>query len=90
VFRLPTTAFKAIRAAKSFAKEVGERIIHEKMEVGQQTSAGETDVFDMFCEFRVSSMRCIQTETMTVNLGPPEKRRNLLTLEEVAAQTGGI
>jgi hypothetical protein len=89
VFRLPTTAFKAIRAAKSFAKEVGERIIHEKM-VGQQRSAGETDIFDMFCEFRVSSMRCIQTETMTVNLGPPEKRRNLLTLEEVAAQTGGI
>ncbi|KAJ7793050.1 cytochrome P450 [Mycena olivaceomarginata] len=71
MFHLPTTAFKAIHTAKSFTKEVGERIIHEKMEAGRQGSAGETDVFDMF-----------------LNLGPSEKRRNPLTLEEVVAQTG--
>ncbi|KAJ6494545.1 cytochrome P450 [Mycena sanguinolenta] len=64
---LPTTTFKIIRAAKCFAREIGERAVCGKMEAGWQ---GQPDVFDML-----------------LDLGRREKR-NSLTQEELAAQTG--
>jgi hypothetical protein len=50
---LPTRTFNNIRTAKFFAREIGERIIREKMEAGRQ---GQTDVFDMLCEFQPYSL----------------------------------
>jgi hypothetical protein len=50
---LPTRTFNNIRTAKCFAREIGERTIREKMEVGRQS---QTDVFDMLCEFQPYSI----------------------------------
>jgi hypothetical protein len=53
----------------------------------QQGLAVEADMFDILRESQ--SDRMIQLElTMSVDLGPSEKRRNTFSLEEITAQTG--
>ncbi|KAF7342536.1 Cytochrome P450 [Mycena sanguinolenta] len=44
---LPTTTFHIIRTAKALVKELGGKIIREKIDVARQGSVAETDVFDM-------------------------------------------
>ncbi|KAF7342537.1 Cytochrome P450 [Mycena sanguinolenta] len=44
---LPTTTFHIIRTAKALAKELGRKVIREKIDAARQGSVAETDVFDM-------------------------------------------
>ncbi|KAF7342535.1 Cytochrome P450 [Mycena sanguinolenta] len=47
---LPLTTFHIIRTAKALAKELGGKIIREKIDVARQGSVAETDVFDMLLD----------------------------------------
>ena len=47
---LPTTTFNIIRKAKALAKELGRKIIREKMDAARQGLVAEMDVFDVLRE----------------------------------------
>ncbi|KAJ7627967.1 cytochrome P450, partial [Mycena polygramma] len=50
VINLPTRTFNIIRTTKYLAKEVGNQIVREKMEVGQKGMGSQMDVYDMLLD----------------------------------------
>ncbi|KAK7042069.1 cytochrome P450 [Favolaschia claudopus] len=71
--KLPSAAFEVIQTSKRLAIELGMKIIDEKVELAQQGSVVETDVFDALLDVTDSHSG---------------KRKHALTREEIAAQTG--
>ncbi|KAJ7037292.1 cytochrome P450 [Mycena alexandri] len=69
--RLPTAAFKDLRAVKSLATRIGKEAIAKKLAAVEQGASAKTDVFGMLLDAYQS-----------------DSKRNVLTKEELVAQTG--
>ncbi|KAF7342337.1 Cytochrome P450 [Mycena venus] len=48
--RLPAATLNTIRTAKYFTKELGEKVVAEKIDAARRGSTMEIDVFDMLCD----------------------------------------